>query len=73
MGRENYLGIITIACLLIAITVFPKLPPQIPIQWNNGVANYVDKNLFMPTLSFVLYSEYFYVHLYGDGYKYMLL
>ncbi|AXU76685.1 transcriptional regulator [Clostridioides difficile] len=42
-GGKITWGIITIACLLIAITVFPKLPPQIPIQWNNGVANYVDK------------------------------
>ncbi len=72
-GRKITWGIITIACLLIAIIVFPKLPHQIPIQWNNGVANYVDKNLFMPILLFVLYSESFYVHLYGDGYKYMLL
>ncbi|MCC0635073.1 MULTISPECIES: MerR family transcriptional regulator [unclassified Clostridioides] len=36
-------GIITIACLLIAIIAFPKLPTQIPVQWNNGVANSVDK------------------------------
>lgn len=36
-------GIITIACLLIAIIIFPKLPSQIPVQWNNGVANYIDK------------------------------
>ncbi|MCE0633126.1 MerR family transcriptional regulator, partial [Clostridioides difficile] len=42
-GRKITWGIITIACLLIAIIVFPKLPHQIPIQWNNGVANYVDK------------------------------
>lgn len=36
-------GIITIACLLIAIIAFPKLPAQIPVQWNNGVANSIDK------------------------------
>ncbi|MGO0986085.1 MerR family transcriptional regulator [Clostridioides difficile] len=36
-------GIITIACLLIAIIAFPKLPVQIPVQWNNGVANSIDK------------------------------
>ncbi|VIF74102.1 transcriptional regulator [Clostridioides difficile] len=42
-GGKITWGIITIACLLIAIIVFPKLPHQIPIQWNNGVANYVDK------------------------------
>ncbi|MCC0631309.1 DUF1648 domain-containing protein [Clostridioides sp. ZZV15-6388] len=35
--------IITIACLLIAIIAFPKLSAQIPVQWNNGVANSVDK------------------------------
>ncbi|MGX9755586.1 MerR family transcriptional regulator [Clostridioides difficile] len=42
-GGKVTWGIITIACLLIAIIAFPKLPAQIPVQWNNGVANSVDK------------------------------
>ncbi|MCI9977311.1 MerR family transcriptional regulator [Clostridioides difficile] len=42
-GGKFTWGVITLACLLIAIIVFPKLPSQIPVQWNNGVANYVDK------------------------------
>lgn len=32
-------GIITAACLLIAIMSFYRLPPQIPIQWNDGMAS----------------------------------
>lgn len=42
-GGKVTWGLITIACLLIAIIAFPKLPTQIPVQWNNGVANSVDK------------------------------
>ncbi|NMS88348.1 MerR family transcriptional regulator [Clostridioides difficile] len=42
-GGKFTWGFITLACLMIAIIIFPKLPSQIPVQWNNGVANYVDK------------------------------
>lgn len=36
--------IITVLCILIAVLSYTKLPPEIPIQWSNGVASsLVDK------------------------------
>lgn len=37
-------GVITVACILIAILAFPKLPLEIPIQWSGSTANtFIDK------------------------------
>lgn len=36
--------IITCLCLTISILAYPKLPEEIPVQWNNGIAaSFVDK------------------------------
>lgn len=41
-------GVITVLCLIIGILSYPKLPSELPVQWDNGIAtSFVDKKFIL--------------------------